>query len=151
MTSEPRTNDNDMTDPVERDVYDELRAETARLRDRLIAVAAAVNVDEPDYLAGIYAATKALYALLALPDDRPGCWEAAHVTALHEPLCEILDALRAERPDSKSHDRGDGDHEHGHDAHAQQHGAQHAGDHDAHAQPQQHGAQHAGDHGGDQS
>ena len=34
-----------------------------------------------------------LRALLALPDDRPGCWEAEHIIALEDELRAVLDAL----------------------------------------------------------
>ncbi len=34
-----------------------------------------------------------LRALLAIPDDRPGAWEAEHVVALGDELRDVLDAL----------------------------------------------------------
>lgn len=65
----------------------------------MTGVRAVMNADQPDYLADIYAASERVYALLALPEARPGSWEASHVRALEEPRAEILDALRAERPE----------------------------------------------------
>ena len=40
-----------------------------------------------------------LRALLALPDERPGCWEAEHVEALEDELRAILDALEVTETD----------------------------------------------------
>ena len=37
-----------------------------------------------------------LRALLALPGERPGCWEAEHVEKLEDELQAILDALEAD-------------------------------------------------------
>ena len=37
-----------------------------------------------------------LRALLALPDERPGCWEAVHVEALQDELSAVLDALEGD-------------------------------------------------------
>ena len=34
-----------------------------------------------------------LRALLSLPDERPGCWEAEHIIALEDELRAVLDAL----------------------------------------------------------
>ncbi len=39
-----------------------------------------------------------LRALLAIPDDRPGSWEAVHVEALEDELRDVLDALEGEEP-----------------------------------------------------
>lgn len=84
----------------------DLRDRVKRLEDIVTGARAVLSMDQPDYLAAIYEATQLLYALLALPEQRPGCWEAAHVTALGEQLGEVLDALRAERPAWLQHDGG---------------------------------------------
>ena len=96
---------------VDREVYDEMRAEITRLRDVVTGVRTVINVGQPDYLSGIYAGTERLYARLRLPKERPGSWEADHVRALEEPLGEILDALRAERPEplKRTEDGGRGE------------------------------------------
>jgi hypothetical protein len=65
-----------------------------------------LTADESDYYTCILDASRRLYALLALPVERPGAWEAEHVAALAELLCEVLDALKAERPDDYKRDGG---------------------------------------------
>jgi hypothetical protein len=99
--------EHDTTATVDRELYDEVRDRVHRLELQVTAVRAVVNQGELDYLASIYAASQLLYALLALPDERPGSSEAQHVTALSEQLCEVLDALRAERPEQYKVDAGD--------------------------------------------
>ena len=89
----------DTTETVDRELYEELRAEVHQLRDRLTAIRAVVNANQPAYYCSILDASNLLYALLALPDERPGSWEAPPISALAEPLCEVLDALKAERPE----------------------------------------------------
>lgn len=42
---------------------------------------------------GTKSAAELLRDLLALPERRPGCWEARHVEALEEPLRAILNLL----------------------------------------------------------
>lgn len=80
---------------------------TSRLRQ--VARPPSSTPTKPDYLADIYAATDRVYALLRLPDERPGAWKVEHVRALEEPLCQIIDALRAERPGRLKGDRVTGD------------------------------------------
>ncbi len=67
--------------------------------------AAANFSDDPMDLAltSVTEAAGALRALLSLPDERPGCWEAEHVEALEEHLAEIVDTLTgaAEGGDSR--------------------------------------------------
>ena len=91
--------EHDQTATVDRELYDEVRDRVHRLESQVTAVRAVVNKGEPDYYRSIFAASQLLYALLRLPDERPGSWEAPHVAALWEPLCVILDALKAERPE----------------------------------------------------
>ena len=43
-----------------------------------------------------HTAADRLRALLALPDDRPGCWEAEHIIALEDELRAVLAALEGD-------------------------------------------------------
>ena len=69
------------------------RDELHRLESKLTAVRAVVNGGEPDWRRRCENAAAALRRVLSLPDDRPGAWEAQHVSALDEPLRDVLAVL----------------------------------------------------------
>ena len=52
-----------------------------------------------------HTAAQQLRALLALPDERPGCWEADHVIALEDELRAVLDALEGDDQEDHQDDR----------------------------------------------
>ena len=50
-------------------------------------------------------AARQLRALLALPDERPGAWEAEHIIALEDELRAVLDALEGDDQEDHQDDR----------------------------------------------
>ena len=69
------------------------RDEIHRLESKLTAVRAVVNSGEPDWRRRCEDAAATLRGLMSLPDDRAGSWEAPHVSALDEPLRDVLAVL----------------------------------------------------------
>lgn len=84
MTSEPRAD------------LDALRATVRRLGTRMVAIRAIAASDEPDYQCRCDDAADGLRRLLALPDTRPGSWEAEPIRALDDELRGVVRVLEGD-------------------------------------------------------
>lgn len=98
MASTPeQQHEHETTDEL-RDDLEYYRERAVQLEDIVTGVRAVVNVGRPDWRRRCENAAAALRRVLSLPDDRPGAWEAQHVSALDEPLRDVLAVLEGRRP-----------------------------------------------------